>query len=53
MLADAAGRLLILAAAAYIGYWALAGRSSEVQRAVKIIYYLLNIVEAVKQQHGL
>lgn len=46
------GRAVILAFVAYIGYWAIVGKPAQVLRAIKIVYYLLNVFEALVIQHA-
>ena len=46
-------RALAVALLAYVAYWALVGGSAEFARAVKIVYYVVSLGEAVIMQHGL
>jgi hypothetical protein len=45
-------RAAILVLLSYIAYWCVFGTSEEVMRAIKMVYYFLNLVENGRQLHG-
>ena len=50
---DAVLRYVAIGLISYILYYCIYGDMHHVLRAIKIVYYLLNVVENIGTQHGL
>jgi hypothetical protein len=46
-------RYVSIALVSYILYYCINGDMSQILRAIKIVYYLLNVVENIGTQHAL
>lgn len=46
-------RVIFVALVSYIFYYAIFGKWEEVARAMKIIYYIMNVIDYIAIQHGL